>query len=94
MLAAEMSAERDGVRVSRETLRGWMAEAGTAICPDECPLCRSKPRHHRQQRVRTVRDIGAAGITLQNAQGREGLVKWDTCATRRADASCSATATC
>ena len=28
--------------------------------------------------VLTVRDIGAAGVTLQNAQGREGLVKWDT----------------
>jgi len=28
--------------------------------------------------VLTVRDIDAAGVTLRNAQGREGLVKWDT----------------
>jgi hypothetical protein len=27
-LAAEKLAERDGLRVSRETLRGWMSEAG------------------------------------------------------------------
>jgi len=28
--------------------------------------------------VLTVRGIDAAGVVLQNAQGREGLVKWDT----------------
>ena len=28
--------------------------------------------------VLTVREIGAAGVTLRNAQGSEGLVKWDT----------------
>jgi hypothetical protein len=28
--------------------------------------------------VLEVRAIGAAGVTLRNAQGREGLVKWDT----------------
>lgn len=28
--------------------------------------------------VLTVCDIGAAGVTLRNVQGREGLVKWDT----------------
>ena len=44
-LAAEMLAERDGVRVSRETLRGWMAEAGIW-------LSRRQRRSFHQPRLR------------------------------------------
>ena len=44
-LAAEMLAERDGVRVSRETLRGWMTEAGIW-------LSRRQRRSFHQPRLR------------------------------------------
>jgi hypothetical protein len=44
-LAAEMLAEKHGLRVSRETLRGWIADAGLW-------LSRSQRRRFHQPRLR------------------------------------------
>jgi hypothetical protein len=51
----------------------WLFARTNAVCAD-----RSRGIIGNNGSVLTVRDINAAGITLENAQGREGLVKWDT----------------
>ena len=53
---------------------------GAAVRPHQRRLSRTAAAASSATtaRVLEVRGLGAAGITLRNAQGREGLVKWDT----------------
>jgi len=64
-LAAEMLAERDGLRVSRETLRGWMTEAGIW-------LSRKQRRSFHQPRLRRE----AFGELIQIDGSGAAATKW------------------
>ena len=69
-LAAEMLAERDGLRVSRETLRGWMTEAGIW-------LSRKQRRSFHQPRLR--REAFGELIQIDGSEHRWFEERGDKC---------------